>query len=128
MIGIDLGTTYSSVGYLVVNYASACSDLKAGKCDIISSLQPVPFNHGEQVKTQLAWDGVRQQFKWGDGVSVAIRNGDIPESGRIGLFKLGLDDSAHLNGKHSDPFTPSVSEHPATMACCQHQVRCARAG
>ena len=96
VIGIDLGTSFSAVNWC--NY-----DLFDGKIDVIPGKVPIDrlktvfFGDGddEQVRSSVAWHPGERRLMCGSDLDRAIKDRHLPESSRIDMVKLGLDDSVH---------------------------------
>ena len=91
-IGIDFGTTNSAVAHALLNRDEANSDSISRRLPI-ERLRNVLFDGEKEVKSQLAWDSDDKCWIWGNEVDRSIHNGDIPESSRITMIKLGLDNT-----------------------------------
>ena len=91
LIGIDFGTTFSRVAYTYQEWAAEQKNPSPTlERSLISSLQTVPFNGADQVRTQIAWHDRRQDYSWGHQVDKDIMNEEIMECDRITMLKLGL--------------------------------------
>ena len=89
LVGIDFGTAYNAVAYSLGSATRTDSLLGLPP----SSIRFVDFNNQPQVKCQLAWRYDKEQWEWGRRVDDLVESRKILESGRISMFKLGLDQS-----------------------------------
>ncbi len=97
LLGIDFGTTYSSVAYALHewNTGQQPSTIALNETKIHS----VQFDFAKsQVKTQIAWHAADHDYVWGDDVDVQIRDKEVSEGDRIVMLKLGLDKSDATRG------------------------------
>jgi hypothetical protein len=101
-IGIDFGTTFSSVSFAIHDWNPNSQQSST----IRLKPQSVQFDSGKsQVKTQIAWHAAKQDYIWGDDVDRRIRDQEIPEEDRIVLLKLGLNevkDTEKIRRKQAD--------------------------
>lgn len=89
VFGIDFGTAHCAV---VSCEITAVTDPHP---EMIDRMREVSFWGERSVKTQLAWHPKRKEWLWGPSVDICINNRDIPESSRLEMIKLGLDNSTH---------------------------------
>ena len=89
LVAIDFGTAYNAVAYSLgpVTRTDSLHGLPP------STIRVVNFNNQTQVKCQLAWWHERGQWAWGIRLDDLVESGKILDSGRILMFKLGLDQS-----------------------------------
>ena len=96
IISVDFGTTYCAVAHALLSPGQRRNGLRLGHFPTIH-LHPLQFQsdsgNSEQVKTQLAWCEHKQEFLWGGEVDQAIYEGEIQESSRLTLLKLGIDET-----------------------------------
>ena len=92
-IGIDFGTTYSSVAFACTQKSHEIIPkvIPVGGFRL-SQLNKVKFRLEYQVKTEIAWNPTLAKYVWGPEVEDSIRRKEILERDRITLLKLGLDD------------------------------------
>lgn len=100
-IGIDFGTAYSSVSYLLRNDLGSPVKTEAGYFPL-SELRIVPFGSqikADEVKTEVAWNAQLKRWVWDDEIEQSIVQGHISSQNVIRNFKLGLDtSSSHIEG------------------------------
>ena len=102
MVGLDFGTTFSSVAHALIDHASACSEIRNDRFDI-GLINEIRLNGSKQPKTELAWvpHPSPGRWIWGEDVGRKIKSQQIQESDRTGLFKLGLDESEETHSIRS---------------------------
>lgn len=98
-IGIDFGTTFSSVSYLEFDPRNLGTEPPVG-CYDLSSLKSVKFSREQdEIKTQIAWSSTSEKWIWGDDIETGLTRSDIQPQDLINNFKLGLD----VSSKHIQP-------------------------
>ena len=92
IIGIDFGTTYSSVAWYVVNADEVQSELRKDRFNT-EDITVVYFDNQDQVKSLLAWyrgPKAPEKGNWLWAHEIDMCRGKIDPSHHFELFKLGL--------------------------------------
>ena len=96
-IGIDFGTTYFAMAFFkldrIENSVNVLPSMMTG-----NDIEKVSFFGKDSVRAQLAWDPQGRDWLWGPEVDSRIQMGEIKESDRLDMFKMGIDGSAHTAG------------------------------
>ncbi|KAL9131302.1 MAG: hypothetical protein Q9217_000737 [Psora testacea] len=90
VIGMDIGTTYSSAVYYTQKAQTMSFDGRPRPV-VLQRLNEIYFDSDKQVKTELAWHPLLNDWAWGSGVDMAIDHKAIQGKDRIQFIKLGMD-------------------------------------
>lgn len=119
-VGIDFGTTYTSVAFFLLNVTDDRTGLLPGDVDY-RAIQRVIYEGNEAVKSEFAWNENEDSWLWGQQVDRSIHDGDLPDSECIQMIKLGLDSSAHTT-VYRDHIARRIAELPEDRQVSEQEL------